>query len=291
MKPKVLGPIGCSDHCVIEWKSKEQLHDKNKTRKIKARPIKESSLWLFDDYISLQNWSAVYNAPCVNSKVEVFLRMTAEMIDNFFPLKSVKVHGDDKPFITGRIKQMIYKRDNLYQRGRMTEFRSVRNQIVFEIRKEKQKFYNGKTKPARCSEPKAWWNNIKRIVGKKREHFVLTNPETDAPLNSKETTNLINYFFTSLTNDYPEVKDEWLNVGSEDSLPYITVDIVAKKLSHLKVNKAVGPFDPNTKLIKYFAKYFAFPLSHIYNESFTCRLFPEIWKISNVCGIPIQLTS
>ena len=72
VKPKVLGPIGCSDHCVIEWKSKEQLHDKNKTRKIKARPIKESSLWLFDDYISLQNWSAVYNAPCVNSKVEVF---------------------------------------------------------------------------------------------------------------------------------------------------------------------------------------------------------------------------
>ena len=161
------------------------------------------------------------------------------MIDNFFPLKSVKVHGDDKPFITGRIKQMIYKRDNLYQRGRMTEFRSVRNQIVFEIRKEKQKFYNGKTKPARCSEPKAWWNNIKRIVGKKREHFVLTNPETDAPLNSKETANLINDFFTSLTNDYPEVKDEWLNVGSEDSLPYITVDSVVKKLSHLKVNKAV----------------------------------------------------
>ena len=31
VKPKVLGPIGCSDHCVIEWKSKEQLHDKNKT--------------------------------------------------------------------------------------------------------------------------------------------------------------------------------------------------------------------------------------------------------------------
>ena len=72
VKPKVLGPIGCSDHCIIEWKSKEQLHDKNKTLKIKARPIKESSVRLFDDYISLQKWSAVNNAPCVKIKGKFF---------------------------------------------------------------------------------------------------------------------------------------------------------------------------------------------------------------------------
>ena len=70
--------------------------------------------------------------------------MTAEMIDNFFPLKSVEVHGDDKPFITGRIKQMIYETGNLYQRGRMTEFRSVRNQIVLRFEKESRNFITRK---------------------------------------------------------------------------------------------------------------------------------------------------
>ena len=59
-----------------------------------------------------------------------------------------------------------------------------------------------------------------------------------------------------------------------------------KKLSCLKVNKAAGPFDPNTRIIKIFAKYFARPLTHIFNESFACRLFPDIWKVSKVCGIP-----
>jgi hypothetical protein len=32
------------------------------------------------------------------------------MVDAFFPLKSVKIQVDDKPFINGRIKQLIQKR-------------------------------------------------------------------------------------------------------------------------------------------------------------------------------------
>ena len=70
------------------------------------------------------------------------------------------------------------------------------------------------------------------------------------------------------------------------TLPHITFDSVVKKLSDLKVNKAVGPFHPNTRIIKLFARYFAGPLAHIFNESFASRLFPDIWKVSKVRGIP-----
>ena len=58
-----------------------------------------------------------------------------------------------------------------------------------------------------------------------------------------------------------------------------------KKLSGLKVNKAVDPFVPNMRIIKLFARYFAGPLAHIFNESFASRL-PDIWEVSKVCGIP-----
>ena len=69
---------------------------------------------------------------------------------------------------------------------------------------------------------------------------------------------------------------EWKNM----QLSNITADSVANKLSKFNPNKASGPFDPNVKIIKIFAKYFAEPLSYIFNESFTCRVFPNIWKIS-----------
>ena len=45
---------------------------------------------------------------------------------------------------------------------------------------------------------------------------------------------------------------------------------IANKLSKLNPNTASGPFDPNVKLIKTFAQYFAEPLSYIFNESFIC---------------------
>ena len=68
----------------------------------------------------------------------------------------------------------------------------------------------------------------------------------------------------------------------EEQLPYITADSVANKLSKLNPNKASGPFDPNVKIIKTFAKYFAEPLCYILNESFACRVFPD----SRARGIP-----
>jgi hypothetical protein len=168
------------------------------------------------------------------------------MIDIVFPLKTFKVHEDDKLFISGKIKQMISKRDKLYQRGRTDDFKSLLNKIVLEIRKEKHKLYHEKIKPASVQDPKTWWKNIKKIVGKKQQGFTLINPATEAPLNPKETAYHMNDFFTNLTSDFSEVRSEWLHFGPDEPLPYITFDSVVNKLSSLQVNKAVGPFDPNT---------------------------------------------
>ena len=168
------------------------------------------------------------------------------MVDAFFPLKSVKIQVDDKPFINGRIKQLIQKRDKAYQLGRVDQSKLLRNLIVAEIRKAKRVFYEQNIKPFHNQNSKKWWENVKRIVGNKRQNFDLSDPLSDAPMNDKQTADYINSFFTSLTKEYPKVKDEWLSFGSQDPLPPITTQSVAKKLS----NKAPGPFDPNMKVIK-----------------------------------------
>jgi DNA-binding XRE family transcriptional regulator len=107
-------------------------------------------------------------------------------------------------------------------------------------------------------------------------------------MNNKKTADHINSFFSSLTNDFLEVRGDWLARGELDPLPSITDENVAKRLSDLDltVGKAAGPYDPYIKLIKMFAKYFAIPLADIYNESFMSRIFPQIWKFYTVCVIP-----
>ena len=162
----------------------------------------------------------------------------------------------------------------------------MRNLIVAEIRKAKRVFYEQNIKLFHNQNSKKWWENVKRIAGNKRQNFDLSGPLSDAPMNDKQTADYINGFFTSLTNEYPKVKDEWLLFGSQDPLPPITTESVAKKLSNINVNKAPGPFDPNMKVIKTFSEHFAVPLADIYNQSFRCKSFPEIWKISHICSVP-----
>ncbi len=105
-------------------------------------------------------------------------------------------------------------------------------------------------------------------------------------MTNKQTADYINKFFTSLTKDYPRINSEWLSFGRAEYLPKIAVQSVARKFSHINVNKAPGPFDPNLKLLKMFPEYIALPLTDIYNQSFNYKIFPELWKISNIAGVP-----
>jgi hypothetical protein len=113
------------------------------------------------------------------------------------------VYEDDKPYITGRIKEMMHNRDKAYQRGQAERFKYLRNRIVSEIRKEKNKFCDKRIKPISSHNPKLWWKQIKKVVGTKQDSVSIIDPETGNPLSAKESAEYINTFFTDLTKNYP----------------------------------------------------------------------------------------
>ena len=284
-EPLVLAPIGGSDHCTIVWSSKVQLQPQKVSKRINVRPLKSSSLLVFEQFIQEYYWSGVLSSTNVNDKVNSFLEEVSDMVDIFFPLKSIKVHEDDKPYINGRIKHLIRKRDKAYQSGRVEHYKTLRNLIVSEIRKSKRKFYNENIIGLHNENARKWWKSVKKIVGASRHNFTLGNVVSEN-MSNKQTADYINSFFTSLTKDYPRINSEWLSFGSAEYLPKISVQSMARKLSHIDVNKAPGPFDPNLKLLKMFPEYFAIPLTDIYNQSFNLKIFPEVWKISNIASVP-----
>ena len=130
--------------------------------------------------------------------------------------------------------------------------------------------------------------NINKIVGKKKQFITLFDPQTEDPINKKQAAEHlkhINEFFSSLTKYFIKVQGEWLDCGSSESLPYISVESVEKQLKCLSLRKASAPNNPNIKVVKMFAKNFAIPLTNIINVSSRSRIFPKIWKRCKVCAI------
>ena len=197
-----------------------------------------------------------------------------------------KIHSDDKPFLTGRIKKLIIKRDKAYRKGRLDQYRSLKRQVASEIRIAKSIFYEKQILPIQQQNPKAWWRNIKKIVGNKKVNVSLLDPVTGALMDDKQTANYINAFFSSLTKDFTAVDRDWANYGETEELPIVTELSVERKLTNLNVGKAPGHNDPHAKVLKTYANIFAVPLAHIFNDSFRSKKFPKAWKTCDVCPIP-----
>ena len=99
--------------------------------------------------VSTYDWAAVTNATTVDEKLENFTQIINSKVDKLFPQYSVKYHTDDKPFVTGKIKNLIEKRDKAYTTGNRQHFKLLRNRVTNEIKKEKKNFYERKVKPLR----------------------------------------------------------------------------------------------------------------------------------------------
>ena len=104
--PRILAPVGSSDHATVLVESKVHAPEKKAIRKVIVRPLKESSLQAFDDYLKQIDWSPVFFEDHVDNKVfeDRVLELTCSIIDAFFPTKTVKVHDEDKPQLLEKLK-------------------------------------------------------------------------------------------------------------------------------------------------------------------------------------------
>ena len=249
--PEPTVPLSTSGHKMVIWKAKTQ-HHQNRVKKIDFRPTPSANLQHFSPFLENFNWPTVLNAKHVNDKVEEFIKTFNDMIDSYFPKKTVRLHCEDRFFMTGKIKGLLKKRDRAFKQGRTPTFKSLQKRIAFEIRKAKENDYIRNIQPHRDCNPRVWWKKIWGLSGKNRTLVVLSDPETNLPTNNKDAANTIKKFFPSLTSDFPEVEFKWSGYGHLDILPVVTPESVEKKLSSIKTNKAPGPSDPCLKIVKIF---------------------------------------
>jgi hypothetical protein len=82
--------------------------------------------------------------------------------------------------MTQKIKTLMDKRNKAFKNNKTELFISLRRQVESaEIKKAKLQFNDQKVRPKHSSCPKAWWKQVKRLIGSRKNAVILVEPETN----------------------------------------------------------------------------------------------------------------
>ncbi|XP_035688672.1 uncharacterized protein LOC118424240 [Branchiostoma floridae] len=284
--PKILPPIGLSDHCCVLWQAQVKLKQNTCTKKL-IRPIREPNLSHFGRWITTHTWEEVLAATTTEEKADTFYSTLTSAIAEYFPTKTVKQHHCDKPWITPRIKHLIQQRQRTFTNGSCTAMsKFYRNKVQKEIRKAKNKFYTIDIEGRRKDNPRAWHNGLKSICNMNRKASRIYAPGIDQN-DHAALANAINAKFASVSQSLPP-----LDLSSLPSfLPAQPLPVIQEweVYSHLRATntyKSPGPDNVPAFLLKEFACELSTPLCDLLNTSLKEGTVPRQWKEANVVPLP-----
>ena len=218
----------------------------------------------------------------VDSLTESFNTDVKTAIDIHFPLKSVKIHPTDRPWMTSRIKQFILERRRAFHSHRNGRWRELRTRVRDEIAAKKKAFYSEKLSYLKSTDPRKWWSLVRKLSGKSSGASAISYEVDNKVLSGLELANRLKNYFVSVTPDDPAL--DYLTLPAflpaPEELPVIRPTEVYKKLLRLSPFKACGPDAIPNQILKLFASELSDPVTTIFNR------LPSAWRDAYISPIP-----
>ncbi len=134
--------------------------------------MRPSSKEAFGRFLSTIDWSYLELFKSIDDKYNYFNTMILTGLNIIMPIKSIKLHINDVPWMTGHLKGLINRRQRALKENNQIQFRFYRNRVNRERKLAKSKYYEAKVKEIKDTEPKKWWSECKRLCE-------MSKPKTD----------------------------------------------------------------------------------------------------------------
>ena len=280
-----------SDHRIVLVKPINALNNKSAriTRKIKVRPIPQSGIDIFREWLMDQNWDQIYQAESAHTKAEVFQNMLLNKVEEVFPEKIRKISSDDQPWVTFKLKKLDRARKRVFHKERKSErWKKLDKLFKNEAKCAKADFYKKKIQDLKKTNPRKWYSCLKSITSFDQLKNEEPSVEEINHLTDQEQADVIANQFAKIQNEYePLNKDDILLPSFKESqVPHFSSAQVWFALQKLDVNKATVTGDVPAKLLKEFAAYLAEPLADILNSSVGRGEYPKIYKFEVSTPVP-----
>ena len=179
----------------------------------------------------------------VHEYANTIMNTLKEKTDEFFPFKTRKVSSDNQPFFCEKLVTLKRKKQREYNKHRKSE-KWVRLNLQYnnKLDNAKKLYYKKEISKLKKSEPKKWFQWLKRLVSSDQANEQDIIVEEINHLPKEIQAERIADSFASISQEYEELKYSDINLPSfnREDIPIISVKSVETCLNQIKINKATN---------------------------------------------------
>ena len=204
---------------------------------------------------------------------------TGALIDELFPLKTVRMRDNEPPWITDGIRALSRRKKRAYRRGgKSAWWARLQQQMDDRIEQSKVQFVTEVEKAG----PRAYFAAVKSLASKEKPVPWQVGSLFEG-LEPKETANKTAEFFTKISNEFRPIQDNDGNFTPRE--PLSLAEVEAKMKAARKPNSMVKG-DVLPRLMKKFHKMLSVPAARIFNKVLQHGKWPSNWKKETAVIIP-----
>ena len=274
-----------SDHLIIVLKPISQWDaQKPKQKVITFRPLPESGMLLYKQWLQTEMWQELYQLDTAHQKAEILHTTLVQKLDLFLPMKTIKIRHDDCPWVTSEIKQLdrLCKRE-YSKRKRSAKWTKLNEKYELKCEKAKQDYAKNIVNDLKYSNQSQWYSKIKRMSSHNLEKDGDSEVEELVGIPDQLQAERIADQFAEVSSQYAPLQSEAINLENifdDRPPPEINPYLIYLKIKSCKKKTATVIGDIPMTLIKFCAEELSFTRSVLYGE------YPEIYKLEIVTPVP-----
>ena len=243
----------------------------------------------FKAWIVLHDWAEVRQARGSNDMTNAYQGTLSWAIDKFFPLKTTRRKTTDLPWINKSVLKKIDARKRLYwaEGGKRTAAWRDEKKKTDDLIKARKKGYVDTQKEHLLAKDanRNFFRHVKTFsrLEKPAQFDVRTLYESKT---DKEISEDLANYFVRISREFDPLEPDQIPITADRNLPVLQNFEVAGRIRKFRKPKSMVPGDIFPSLMTDFSDFFAMPLTLIYNEITTSRIWPACWKKEYVTVIP-----
>ena len=277
-----------SDHRVVYCTLDVPRRETFKWETFKYRHYNPDAANAFRAWIVLHDWKEVYNAQGSNGKANAYQDTMGWALDEFFPYKTTRKKSNELPWMNKTLRKAIEGRKRLFwtEGGKRMEVWKEERDRVNEMIVQRKRGYMDVQKDHLLAKDtnRNFFRHVKNFC--RHEKPELFDVKSLLPgMSDSEVADHLAEYFIKVSREFDPLEPSDIPTTTTFELPFLACHEVSARLRKFRKPKSKVQGDIFPNLVTALSDFLAIPLTEIYNEIITTKVWPLCWKVEYVTVI------